>query len=658
MLLLEGIMAKIHLLPEDLINKIAAGEVIERPASIVKELLENSLDAAATIITIDIEHSGQDLIRVKDNGEGMDDLDARNSVVRHATSKIQDIDDLFSINTLGFRGEALSSIAAVSQFSLITKQKGKLEGFNLVIEGGIIISSGIVAAEQGTTIEARNLFYNTPARKKFLKTEQVELRHIIDIATRYALNNPKVAFKLYHEGHLLLHSPSVDNLKDNIASIYGSDIAKDLIPIQYDSPDISISGYISKPYHVRNDKSQQSLYVNGRWIKNEDLVTAIYDAYHSLLFVNKHPVFVVSLKIDPRRIDVNVHPHKAIIKIEQKALVGDALATAVKEAFQKNNLIPLVDIEADQQLAFRSALGSAGGKQKYAYEESKQTMLETEEDSSLQTTSLQTEHLMNDESPSESNPPELEERSQSFLKQELRDTFSENRLGSKEDILASQENTSRTGITASYSQQEQQTEPILQKEIYSKLPPLKLLGQIHKTFFVAETVGGVLFIDQHAAHERVLYEEFMEQFLSHSVDVQQLLQPEIIECSPLDTMLIMNNKQEINQLGFKLESFGNNVFQLKTIPSIFGRTQPKEILLEIIATIQDGKSTISQLKEVIITRMACRAAVMAGEELSVYQMQQIINSLAMKKLPFTCPHGRPTIIKTDVVELEKKFKRR
>jgi len=646
-------MAKIHLLPEDLINKIAAGEVIERPASIIKELLENSLDAGATIITVEVEHSGQDLIKVKDNGEGMDELDAQNSVIRHATSKITDIDDLFSINTLGFRGEALSSIAAVSQFSLITKQKGKLEGFNLVIEGGIIISSGIVAAEQGTTIEARNLFYNTPARKKFLKTDQVELRHIIDVVTRYALINAKVAFKLYHEGHLLLHSPSVDNLKDNIASIYGGNIAKDLIPIQYDSPDISISGYISKPYHVRNDKSQQSLYVNGRWIKNDDLVTAIYDAYHSLLFVNKHPILVVSMKIDPHRIDVNVHPHKAIIKIEQKALVCDALAAAVKEAFRQNNLIPIVDIETDQQLAFRSGLGSAVEKQKYAYEESKQTMLEMEGQ-----TSLQAERPLNDQSPEELGRLKeleglegLEEKSHSFLKQELRDTFSDN-------ILTSKENIARKSITTSYSEQAEQTEPILQKEIYSKLPPLKLLGQIHKTFFVAETEGGVLFIDQHAAHERVLYEEFMEQFLSHRVDAQRLLQPEIIECSALDTMLIINNQLEIEQLGFKLESFGNNTYQLKTIPSIFGRTQPKEILLEIITTIQDGKSSISQLKEVIITRMACRAAVMAGEELSVYQMQQIINSLAMKKLPFTCPHGRPTIIKTDVVELEKKFKRR
>ena len=288
-------MSKITVLDEQLINKIAAGEVIERPASVVKELMENSLDAKATKIVIEIKDSGKKLIKVSDNGLGMNQEDAEKSILRHATSKIKTADDLFSINTLGFRGEALASIAAVSRFSLTTKQKDQLEAFNLAVEGGQIISSGILAGEEGTLIEIQDLFFNTPARKKFLKSDQVELRHIVDTVIRYALANPEVSFKLLHENHQLLTSPSVKEQQNNIASIYGINLAKELLEINYQSNNINVEGFIAKPYQARNDKSQQVLFVNGRWIKNEDISKAVYDAYHSLLFVNKHPIFILNL---------------------------------------------------------------------------------------------------------------------------------------------------------------------------------------------------------------------------------------------------------------------------------------------------------------------------------------------------------------------------
>ncbi|MBS3127094.1 DNA mismatch repair endonuclease MutL, partial [Candidatus Woesearchaeota archaeon] len=272
-------MSKITILTEDVINKIAAGEVIERPASIVKELVENSLDAGATRILVEILNSGQDMIRVTDNGEGMSKEDAQLSLIRHATSKIQNDQDLFAITTLGFRGEALASIAAVSQLSIVTKTEDALEGFNLVAEGGTIISSGIVAAERGTSIEVRNLFFNTPARKKFLKSDAVELRHIIDVVTHYALLHKEVSFKLLHENHQLLYAPAVEDMQSNIASIYGSSIAKEMLKVEYKDYLATIAGYVAKPHRARNDKTQQVIFVNGRLVHNVDLNKAVYDAF-------------------------------------------------------------------------------------------------------------------------------------------------------------------------------------------------------------------------------------------------------------------------------------------------------------------------------------------------------------------------------------------
>src|SRR3990167_6485040 len=345
-------MSKIVLLPEELINKIAAGEVIERPASVIKELLENSLDAGATKITVELEDSGKKRIRITDNGEGMTPEDAEKSILRHDTSKIRSVEDLFSIKTLGFRGEALSSIAAVSKLSITTKQKNTLEGFQLQIEAGQIQNRNIIAAEQGTIMEVQDIFFNTPARKKFLKTDAVELKHCLDVVTHYALANPSVNFKCLHNSYTLVHSPALHDARNTIASIYGVQTAKELLEVRYQDETISISGFISKPYHVRNDKNQQVLFVNGRWIKNSEVTNAVYEGYHSTLFVNKHPVFVLHLQLDPETIDVNVHPQKQEIKIEQKEQVAAAVSAAVREALQSNQLMPTVDVQTEQQITF------------------------------------------------------------------------------------------------------------------------------------------------------------------------------------------------------------------------------------------------------------------------------------------------------------------
>lgn len=584
-------MAEIKLLPESIINKIAAGEVIDRPASIVKELIENSLDAKATQIIVEVEDFGKQLIRVADNGEGMSEENAKKSILRHATSKIQTAEDLFSIRTLGFRGEALASIAAVSQMSITTKQDG-LAGFHLIVEGGEMVSSGIKAAEQGTAIAVRNIFFNTPARKKFLKTDSVELRHIINVVTQYALLHNNINFILRHDGRELLNSPAVDNLINNAASLYGIEIAKELIDINYENDNVKISGLVVKPYHARNDKNMQTFFVNDRWIKNEDLTAAVYQAYHSILFVNKHPIFILNLELDPQRIDVNVHPTKSEIKIEQKDLICSALTTAIRLALQNNNLLPDADLNLAAEFDFGTSSIPINLPPKYAFDRSEQMVLKS--------------------NISESNylaPARIEQKK--------------------------------------YIQEFQQ---------HSTLPPLKLLGQIHKTFFSAETPGGMFFIDQHAAHERVLYEQFMEQFMRSNVEIQNLLKPEIIEFQVVDAVIVNDQKDFIISLGFTLEEFGNNSFVVKTIPAVFGRLQPKEMIQELVDKLRID--SIDNAKESIITRMACRSAVMAGEELTILEMDSILKELSSKQLPFTCPHGRPTMIKVSVDELEKKFRRK
>lgn len=591
-------MSKIVLLPEDLINKIAAGEVIERPASVIKELIENSLDAGATKITVELEDSGKKHIKVSDNGEGMSPEDAEKSILRHATSKIRSVEDLFSIKTLGFRGEALASIAAVSKLSIITKQKNVLEGCSLEIEGGNILETNIIGAEQGTSIDVQNIFFNTPARKKFLKTDAVELKHCLDVVTHYALANPNVNFKFIHDQNILLHSPALNDARNTIASIYGIQTAKELLEVKYQDEMIKISGFISKPYHVRNDKNQQVLFVNGRWIKNNDIINAIYEGYHSTLFVNKHPILVLHLQLNPETIDVNVHPQKQEIKIEQKEEVSKAVYNAIHRTLQQNQLVPTIDVNTEQQITFGTPIPRKEVKTavKYPFEPSAQTVFAVGEENAV--------------------------------------------YGNQEDSVP---------IT---TEQEQNTELVPEK-----LPPLKLLGQVHKTYFIAETEAGLFYIDQHAAHERVMYESLLNQFLHGKMEVQQLLQGEVLEVAVAEKIILDEKKEELKALGFELEPFGGNSVVIKTIPLVFGKVKITELLHEILTMIENTK-TIAEKKEEILTRMACRAAVMAGDLVTIPQMEKILAQLSKTELPYTCPHGRPTLMKVTVDELEKKFRRK
>ena len=621
-------MAKIQLLDEDVINKIAAGEVVERPASIVKELLENSIDAGATNILVEIRKSGKNFIRISDNGLGMDKEDANHSIIRHATSKIRNSEDLFNINSLGFRGEALASIAAVSQMSIVTKVDGALEGYNLVCEGGLVVSSGPIASDVGTTIEVNNLFFNTPVRKKFLKTDAVELRHIIDIVTNYALLNPQIAIKLNHENHNLIQTPAIAAMRENVAAIYGYAIAKDLLEVDFERDGVEVSGLISKPYDVRNDTKQQVLFVNERWVKNSKLSKAIYDGYHSMLFTQKHPVFVLHIKIDPTRVDVNVHPQKHEIKIEQEELVLDVVCKAVNLTLENNNLIPVVDPSFDNDM-----MGVVSSK--YVFDKSEQKTLEVSE--------------------SDVSYGARGGVVGSSVVDALYDLPKVEEPGSTGGVFYGSEDVGLSDSDVSSGEVGVEEEVV---DDSGRLPEMQIFGQIHKTFFLAQVEGAALVIDQHAAHERVMYEKFMKQYERSEVVKQRLLSSVIVDFALSQVGIVKENLREINQFGFELEHFGDNSFSLKTIPAIFGRLQPRETLMILIDEIETRGNKIDKIKEEIIMRMACRSAVMAGDELTVAWITRILSDLNKTKHPFTCPHGRPTMIKMTIDELEKKFRRK
>ena len=445
----------------------------------------------------------------------------------------------------------------------------------------------------------QDIFFNTPARKKFLKTDAVELKHCLDVVTHYALANPNVTFKFTHDHNILLHSPALHDARSTIASIYGIQTAKELLQVNYSDKNVIVEGFISKPYHVRNDKTQQVLFVNGRWIRNTDITNAVYAGYHSTLFVNKHPILVLHLRLDPETIDVNVHPQKQEIKIEQKEEVSKAIYNVIRQTLQQNQLVPTVDVNTEQQITFGTSLPRKESKtetSRYTFEPSAQTVFAVEEE----TVAYGDQEI--------SNPV--------IIKQE------------HGDVLAQE-----------------------------KLPPLKLLGQVHKTYFIAETTAGLFYIDQHAAHERVMYEQLLNQFLHGKVEVQQLLQGEVLEVSAAEKILLTEKKEELRRLGFILEDFGGNSMVIKTIPLVFGKVKITELLYDLL-TMLENKNSIADKKEEILTRMACRAAVMAGDLVTIPQMERILQELSKTELPYTCPHGRPTLMKVTVDELEKKFRRK
>lgn len=580
-------MASIKQLSEELINKIAAGEVVDRPASVVKELIENSIDADATKIKIEVEEAGTTLIKVIDNGKGMSEKDIKLCFLRHATSKIITEEDLFSIGTLGFRGEALASIAAVSDMIISSKQKDEVEGNQITLIGGKLTENKKVGVNVGTTISVKNLFYNTPARKKYMKAKSTEISHIIDIATRYALNYPTFYFELIHNGRKILLSPSSDELS-NIVSVYGKDIAKDLIRIDSLSGDISVKGFISKPKLTKLSRDFQSIFVNGRYVKNKIITDAVYEGYGNLLFHDRNPVFVLDIEISLKDVDVNVHPSKIEIKLSHEDVIMYAVKKAVEIALEKNDLVPEIRNEEVQEV--------------FAKVEKNRV-----------------------KRPSRNYNLDIE--TQSELCCDTKNKYEE-----------------------SFKKFESKV-----KEV--KEDKFKIHGQVDFTYILVEDDEGLMIVDQHAAEERVNFEKFMNQYKDKAVNKQQLLEPIMLEVSSKEANIINSNIGNLSSLGYDVEDFGENAFVVRTSPNVLNKQQGKEMLFDLIKEAEISNNPITNLTYDKIASKSCRASVKAGDAMSYTLMKELVSSLKKCEVPYTCPHGRPTMIRFTIRELEKMFKR-
>jgi len=594
-------MGKIIALDEKTRLKIAAGEVVQNPASVVKELVENSLDAHSTKIVINIQKGGKRLIEVIDDGDGISPDDTSLLFQRYSTSKITDISDMENLHTLGFRGEALASIAAVSQVELITKQEEEDIGTRIIAKENQIEKIEPAERAKGTTVRVQNLFFNVPARLKFLKTSTTEFQSILEVITNYSLCYDPLHFILTHDGEEILNSAAVSSKLDKILYVYGKEVAKNMIAIAFDSTILKISGFISKPIIQRGNRKFYSLFLNSRLIKSKLITDAIDAAYKTVLPRNRYPVIVLFLDIDPAMVDVNVHPTKQEVKLSQEQLIFETISKVILDSFDREKLIPKLEIKEKQKIL---------SKQK---EEIPSTLIQPE---------------------AEESPP----------------TPSKLPLIQKKLILASE---------PSASDNEKQT-VISEVPTPSKLPPVEIIGQSHNLFIIAADADNLYIIDQHAAHERVMFEKFLKKLESGPIQTQTLLSPIIIEI-PFQNMLKSQKKLALLQeFGFELEPFGKTTYRVTKLPVILGKTVKKEeiqlVIDELLQMIDPTSKKIPSRTE-LAQLYGCKAAIKAGEKLTRAQMESLYHDLQQVENPFVCAHNRPAIITFSKAELEKKFHR-
>lgn len=621
-------MSEINILDENLINKIAAGEVVERPSSIVKELVENSIDSGATEIVVEIERGGISEIKVSDNGKGILKDDIPKAFLRHATSKIKTENDLFRITSLGFRGEALASIASVSEVEILTRTKNDDWGYKAQVNSGNIIDIVDQGAPVGTTISVKNIFYNVPARLKFLKSDTREQMYITDLMENIALSHPHISFKYIANKKLIFLTKGDGNLKNVIYTLYGKTTYENLIEVNCSKETITLKGFIGNSKLEKNNRNYQSLFVNGRIIKNKTITAAIESAYKSMLSINKFPLYVLHLLVNPEFIDVNVHPTKAEIKFEDEQKIFKEVYSCIKDSLINKEYIPTAEIKYD----FKSNnvdSGNTGAQTSFlSYNENKP---------------LNTLNLYNT----------IEK------KQSIFETVNDNNYN-VDSYSSTSEDTKQVLDYSSKISFENKIEAIQDKyDIASNnlLPKMTIIGQIHFMYIATESIDSFYLIDQHAAHERILYENYYSQFNETGIHKQFLLAPYIIELSINEKELVLQNIQLFNNLGFEIEDFGGTSISLRTIPNNFINKNYKEIIEELISNLQSYENDKLKSIDKIIYTIACKNAIKAGDKLNYKEMHSLIEQLRTCNNPFTCPHGRPTMIKFSYIDLEKKFKR-
>lgn len=639
-------MAKIHELSDVLADQIAAGEVVERPASVVKELVENAIDAHSTQIDILVEEAGLKSIEIVDNGDGIATEDVPLAFERHATSKITTREDLFKVRSLGFRGEALPSIASVADVVLETST-GDETGTQIHIKGGQVVDHSVAAVRKGTDISVKDLFFNTPARLKYMKSPQTELANISDIVNRLALSYPEIAFTLSHEGRELIRTSGRGDLLQVIAGIYGVQNARKMVQFKGENVDFEISGYTSLPEFTRASRQYISVLINGRYVKNFQVTKAIIEGYGSKLMVGRYPVAVLNIKMDPLLVDVNVHPAKQEVRISQEPQLQELITKVIYKELAKENLIPSAvknlstnrKVNTDQ-LQFN--LNEASAK----YSEFTKPASGVANVTEQQTASLAE---LFQALPSNGTQP-IVIKHETDLKSAALTSFQQ-KYTEEAQVAPFDEDRQVETAEVSEGQIEQEAET-------KRFPILQYVGQMHGTFLFAESEEGLYILDQHAAQERINYEYYREEIGKVSTDSQSLLVPIVLDYATSDVLKIQEKEDVLASCGIQLESFGPNSFVVRQHPTWFKAGQEEDTVREMIDyVLNDSRMTVAKFREKTAIMMSCKRAIKANHHLDDQQARQLIQDLAKTENPFNCPHGRPVLVHFSNSDMKKMFKR-
>ena len=694
----------INILDDLTINKIAAGEVVERPSSEVKELLENAIDSGATQVVVDITDGGKKCIKISDNGSGILSSEVEKCFLRHATSKIKEIDDLYDLYSFGFRGEALASISAVSNIEMITKTKEEVIGTKIELSGSKIIKKEPIGTKDGTTITIKDLFFNTPVRAKFLKSTHAETINISDLINKLAIGNPGVRIKYINNKKLMLNTPGDNKLINVIRSIYGKEITDNLIEVDYEDEKIKIYGYIGNNNIYRSNKNLQHIYINKRYVRSKIILDAINESYKSIIPINKFGVCFLNITINPGEIDVNIHPTKLEVKFQDEKDVYIKIRDLIKnkllnisligkyksytnnnENYVQNKLNHLGENNLEEKVETSSNQNINQNKIDFEYktepkeqdtlslkEESKEYNIDERED--LSSFKSFKEALEENETKDENEDYEKAQNNKfdevsytqidnynSYQEQEQSDYYSNmgysdiktsrnSELDSKLDEISTQGSFLET--------QDDTLDKIINNSQDSKFraSDFKVIGTILNTYIVLEKGTSMYLLDQHAAHEKVLYEEYMTKFKSQSIDMQMLLDPIVIELSSVDMLDVEKNLNLFMKFGFEIEIFGDNHIMVRGVPNIFGTAQSEKFIFQIIDNIGDLESSYD-LKMDKIASMSCRAAIKANDKIHFDEIHSLLSKMEKCENPYTCPHGRPSMVEISKKEIEKMFKR-
>ena len=646
----------IQLLPDLIANQIAAGEVVQRPASVVKELLENAIDAGATSIRLIIKGAGKTLIQVVDNGIGMSETDARMCFERHATSKIRHTEDLFSITTKGFRGEAMASIAAVAQVEMRTKRHEEELGVEIHLAGSKITSQSPCQSAAGTSIAVKNLFYNVPARRKFLKSDAVELRHIVDEFQHVALAHPNIFFSFHHNGSKLYHLPTA-NLRQRIIGVLGNKTNKNLIPIEEETDILRISGYIGKPEAAKKTRGDQFFFVNDRFIKSAYLHHALLSAYEELLPEKHYPLYVIFFEMDPSKIDVNVHPTKQEIKFEDERLVYNYLRVTARHALAQNSITPSLDFEVESGISqhldeahldastFHQSTDTATEGQTFGSRaNSGQSSYTPPQKSAREISNLQNWEQLYASVEKEA----LEQGPQT--EQEEMTLFSSSHISGNEDETSDVQTFSSKASAAGtgHYKTDEPESPSTTKHLY----------QLHARYIVSPIKSGFMLVDQNMAHQRILYERYLQQLDQKKANTQKLLFPQTVDLSAADATLLKNLLPQLEELGMDIKEFGDNSFVVHGLPSELSQKNEQQIIVQLLEQFKQNVDLNIELYDNLARSLAQQAAMKVGQHLSPLEMRQLINELFACHVPYIGPSGHKTFISMDLEEVAKQFVKR